>query len=75
MCAQLCPTQSDLMDSSLLGSSVHDIFLARILEWVAISSFRGSSLEGRYTWVIHGVSRTLYQQKHCQLCPRGTESV
>ena len=33
----------DLMDSSLPGSSVHGILQARILEWVAISSSRGSS--------------------------------
>ena len=33
----------DTMDCSPLGSSVHGIFLARILEWVAISSSRGSS--------------------------------
>ena len=31
------------MDCSLLGSSVHVIFQARILEWVAISFSRGSS--------------------------------
>ena len=31
------------MDYSLPGSSVCGIFKARILEWVAISSFRGSS--------------------------------
>ena len=30
------------MDCNSPGSSVHMIFLARILEWVAISSFRGS---------------------------------
>ena len=34
---------SDPMDCSLPGSSVHEIFQARILEWVAISSSRGSS--------------------------------
>ena len=34
---------SDPMDCSLPGSSVHGIFQARILEWVAISFFRGSS--------------------------------
>ena len=39
--AQSCPTLS--MDCSLPGSSVHGIFQARILEWVAISSSRGSS--------------------------------
>ena len=31
------------MDYGLPGSSVHDISQARILEWVAISFFRGSS--------------------------------
>ena len=31
------------MDCSLPGSSVHGIYQARILEWVAISSSRGSS--------------------------------
>ena len=35
--AQSCPTLSDPMDCSLPGSSVHGIFQARILEWVAIS--------------------------------------
>ena len=31
--AQSCPTLSDPMDSSLLGSSIHGIFQARVLEW------------------------------------------
>ena len=31
------------MDRSLLGSSVHRIFQARILEWVAVPYSRGSS--------------------------------
>ena len=33
----------DCMDCSLPGSSIHGIFQARILEWVAISFSRGSS--------------------------------
>ena len=33
----------DPMDCSLLGSSIHGIFQARVLEWVAISFSRGSS--------------------------------
>ena len=31
--AQLCPTLRDPMDCSLPGSSIHEIFLARVLEW------------------------------------------
>ena len=40
---KLCPALCDPLDYSLPGSSVHGIFQARILEWVAISFFRGSS--------------------------------
>ena len=36
--AQSCPTPSDPIDCSLPGSSVHGIFQARVLEWVAIAS-------------------------------------
>ena len=41
--AQLCQTLCDPMDSSLPGSFIHEIFQARILEWVAISFSRRSS--------------------------------
>ena len=34
---QLCPIHSDPRDCSLPGSSVHGIFQARVLEWVAIA--------------------------------------
>ena len=34
---QSCPTPSDPMDCSLPGSSIHGIFQARVLEWVAIA--------------------------------------
>ena len=40
---QSCPTLYHLLDCSLLGSSVHGILQAKILEWVAIHSSRGSS--------------------------------
>ena len=39
--AKSCQTLCHPMDCSPLGSSVHGIFQARVLEWVAIS-FRGS---------------------------------
>ena len=40
---QSCLTLCDSTSCSQPGSSVHGILLARILQWVAISSFRGSS--------------------------------
>ena len=40
---QSCPTLRDPIDGSPLGSSVPGILQARILEWVATSSSRGSS--------------------------------
>ena len=40
---KLCPTLCNAMDRSPPGSSVHGCSQARILEWVAISSSRGSS--------------------------------
>ena len=43
VCAQLCLILWDPVGHSLPGSSVHEIFQARILEWAAISFSRGSS--------------------------------
>ena len=50
----------DPLDCSSPGSSVHGIFQARILEWVAISLFRGSSQTRDWThvsctdrWILH----------------------
>ena len=40
---QSCSTLCDSIDCSLLGFSVHGILQARIIEWVAIPFFRGSS--------------------------------
>ena len=39
--AQSCLTLCNPMDCSLLGSSLHGILQARVLEWVAISFSRG----------------------------------
>ena len=41
--AQSCPTLCNPVDCSLSGSSIHGILQAGILEWIAISSSRGSS--------------------------------
>ena len=49
--SQLCLTLCDPVDCSQPSFSVHEIFQARILEQVAISSFRGSSQPRDRTWV------------------------
>ena len=41
--AQSCPALCNSMDCGLSGSSIHGILQARVLEWVAIPVFRGSS--------------------------------
>ena len=51
--AQSCPTPSDPMDCSLPGSSVHRIFQARILEWVATT--------------FSGFKELSHYKKHCSL--------
>ena len=43
------PTLHDPMDCSLSGSSVHGLFQARVLEWIAISFSRGSSRPRNWT--------------------------
>ena len=43
LCAQSCLTCYDPMDCSPLGSSLHGILQARILEWAAISFSRGKA--------------------------------
>ena len=48
---QWCPALCDPMDCSLPGSSVREIFQARILEWVAISFSEGCSQPRDWTRV------------------------
>ena len=55
--AQSCPTLCDPMDYSLPAFSVHGIFQAIVLEWIAISFSRGSSRPRDRTRVSHIVDR------------------
>ena len=53
VCAKLlqsCPTLCDPMDCSLPGSSVFGILQARMMEWVAMPSSRGSFWSRNQTW-------------------------
>ena len=67
--AHSCPTLCDPMDCSPPGSSVHDILQARVLEWIAISFSRGSSLPRDQTRVSHLVDRrfTVWATREVQL--------
>ena len=49
--AQSCPTRCDHVDCSLGGLFIHGILQSRILEWVTISSSRGSSRPRDWTCV------------------------
>ena len=55
--AQSCPTLCDPMDCSLPGSSVHGIFQAIVLEWIALSFSKESSQPRDRTQVSHIVDR------------------
>ena len=66
--AQLCLTLCDPIDWSPPGSSVHGIFQARILEWVAISISRNTNISSvkslSHVWFLrpHGLQHT---RPHC----------
>ena len=67
VCAQLCPTLCDPTNCGPPGSSVHGILQARILEWVAVPSSRGSSRPRDRTQVSCiscFVRQVLYHQRH-----------
>ena len=49
--AQSCPTPLDSMDCSLPGSSVHGIFQARVLEWVATAFSKSARLPSCIFWI------------------------
>ena len=65
--AQSCPALCDPVDCSPPGSSVHGILQAKILEWVAMPSSRGSSWPRDQTCISY-VScigrRVLYHYQH-----------
>ena len=54
---QLCLTPCDPKDSRLLGSPIPGILQARILEWVAMPSSKGSSLPRDQTQISHIIGR------------------
>ena len=66
---QSCLTLCNPTDCSPPGSSGHGILQGRILEWVAISSSRGSSPPRRNPGLLH-CGQILYGLSH-QGCPSG----
>ena len=61
--AQSCPTLCDPMYCSLPGCSVHGIFQAIVLEWIAISFSGGSSRPGLNPGLPH-CRQTFYHLSH-----------
>ena len=68
---QMCLTLCDPMDCSPLGSSVHGILQARILEWIAMPSSRRTSWPRDWTHIsyVSCIGRwVLYQKHHLGRC-------
>ena len=59
-CAQSCPILCSPMDCNPPGSSVHGLFQARILYWVAVSFSEGSSRPRDWTLVSYTGRQVLY---------------
>ena len=70
-----CRTFCDPMDCSPPGSSVHGILQARILEWVAMPSSRGSSQARDWTQVscTAGGLFTIWTTREAHKLPEGRE--
>ena len=75
--AQSCPTLCNPMDCSPPGASIHGIFQARVLEWIAISFSRMSSRPRDQTWVSHIAGRrfTIWATREAQCCFSGGSEV
>ena len=50
--SQSCPILRDPMDCSLPGSSVHEIFQVRVLEWGAIAFYNHDFNFALYSWLV-----------------------
>ena len=75
--AQSCPTLWDPVDCSPPGSSIHGIFQAKVLEWVAISFSRGSSRPRDQTQVSHIIGRcfNLWATREAPISKKMAESM
>ena len=77
LCAQSCSTLCNPMDCGPPGSSVHGILLARILEWIAMPSSRGSSQprDRIHISFISCIGRWVLYHYHHLVSPPKSESV
>ena len=72
--AQSCLTLCDPMDCSLAGSSVHGVFQARILEWVAISfSKKWDIVMCNFFFIVSFNLLTNHKSNVSDMCPPITE--
>ena len=72
--ARSCPTLCDPLDCSLPGSSIHGIFLARVLEWFVIPFPVDHVLSELFTvtrlsWVaLHGMTHSFIELQKPLCC-------
>ena len=69
--AQLCLTLRDPMDYSLPGSSIHGIFQARVLEWVAIAFSKYPTLLYAFLHWLRDLSdcwQSIFYRQPCCCC-------
>ena len=60
--AQSCPTLCDPIDCSLTGSSIHGIFQASVLEWVAIAFSGGGMGEVKFSGQLYHEFQKLFKK-------------
>ena len=74
--AQLCPTLCDPMNYSLPGSSIHGIFQARVLEWIAISFSITNLCSSQFSCSVMSDSLRPHESQHTKSpCPSPTPRV
>ena len=75
--AQSCLTSCDPMDCSPPGSSIHGIFQARVLEWVAISFSRRKSINSvQFSCSVVSNSLWPHESQHARPpCPSPTPGI
>ena len=72
--AQSCPTPCDSMDCSPPGYSVHAIFQARVVEWVAIAFSDNDTRKNIFTQPLKKKARKGHELQNAYICNQSNTS-